>query len=301
MFLFADRAFLIQWDSDDGLHKYLQPSIIDWHSSLEGLQLPDSKDYHEIGNWDAVVNGRDGEWFKKTNFHELFNRSVEVVRAPSYDFSYALLRNIHLRTQAYKLKMDLNRCLLCCSWHALFKFHDNFEARMGNRLTHSGVVLERLISIQLRSNSVQSNSVRHLVVCAEEALKTAVFDPGKSQFVMITNQQFLYYASNRSVTSKYAVFVHPFDSIEGYTHVHLGSKHLPTNNKELMREVEKVTFQHLFVMLKSAILVREKGHSASMGVVVDAIRRHFDPRKISYIAENGSCKAIPENYTQSIH
>lgn len=267
---------------------------------MEKIKLPDPETYHDIASWSSINHGQDANWYMQTDFRELFKEPVEVVRSPSYDFSFALMNNKFLKLQAYKLKMDLTRCLLCCMWYSLFQFNPHFEEDMITRLRYAHAAPEDLVAIQQRSVSIQSQSVRHLVSCAEVALKATPFGEGRMKFVLITNRQFLYHFTNRTVTSKYAVFVHPFDTLTGYTHIHLGSKHLPKDNTEVLNEVTDLTFQHFYVLMKAAILVREKGHAASLGVLVDAIRRHLNPKMISYVADNKTCKAIPPDYLQFI-
>ena len=60
------------------------------------------------------------------------------------------------------------------------------------------------------------------------------------------------------------------------THMHLGN--IPRDmDPEVHAVVQKRTFQDLFFMLNSTVLVHSKGYLAAFGNVADAIRQHFNP------------------------
>ena len=289
----SDRAILLDWQDSPLLSDYLMPNTIDWDTPLQHVQLPPTMAFHDIGSWRAVVmEGKNATWYRTTDFTRLLTQPVEVIRAPVYDFTYALLSNPHLMAKAYALQLDVTRCHLCCSWANLFKFKKEFELQMDERLAEFGATFERLVAMQIRSEAIPSKEEANMLMkCAGKAARNL----SSFHFAIASNNKLVIHLLHAH--SGYdGLFVQAEDSLNGLVHIHMGTRKLPSHNKEMAVKVQRVTFQHFYLLLKAAVLVRGVGHRASLGVVVDALRRHVDTGLQSYVISGGRCTPIAAGY-----
>ena len=289
----SDRAFLLDWQDAPRLTDYLMPNTIDWATPLHHVQLPPVTAFHDLGSWKAVaMEGKNATWYRTTDFTSLLTQPVEVIQAPVYDFTYAVMSNPQLMAKSYALRMDVTRCHLCCVWPHLFKFNRDFEQQMNKSLEQFGASFERLVALQLRSEAIPSkDEARMLMECAGKAAGQL----SSALFTIASNNKLVTHLI-RTHTGYDGLFVQPEDSLEGVVHVHMGTRRLPSHDKEKAVNLQRVTFQHFYLLLKAAVLVRGVGHKASLGVVADALRRHIGTRSQSYVIKGNSCTSIAPGY-----
>ena len=238
------------------------------------------------------MEGRNATWYRTKDFATLLTQPVEVIQAPVYDFTYALMSNPHLMAKAYALQMDVTRCHLCCMWTTLFKFNKEFEQQMSESLTQSGATFERLIALQLRSEAIPNKEEAKVFMdCAGKAARKL----SNVHFTVVTNNKLDRHLI-RTRSGYDGLFVQPEDSVEGLVHIHMGTRRLPSHDKEKAPKLQKVTFQHFYLLLKAAVLVRGVGHRASLGVVADALRRHIATGLQSYVINSNSCTPVPPDH-----
>ena len=126
--IFPDRAFILDWQFPSGFSRVLIPRYIDWrhnvHFGDDPVPIPH---VHNIGskNWYLSQN-KSVSFYMDTDFRTYFSEEKEIIQSHSYDFTYALLRNKHLRKKAKELGLHDNKCLVCCIWHYLFKHAPSF-------------------------------------------------------------------------------------------------------------------------------------------------------------------------------
>ena len=123
-----ERAFILDWKSPAGFSRVLVPRYIDWrHDAHFGGNPAPIPHAHDIGskNWFQMQN-RSVSFYTDTDFRTYFSNTKEVVQSHSYDFTYAILRNKHLRRKAREMGLLNAKCRLCCIWHYLFKYSPSF-------------------------------------------------------------------------------------------------------------------------------------------------------------------------------
>ena len=291
----VERAFLIDWRDPPGLEDYLQPSSFDWSTSLKDLELPPQEDYLDIGSWRAVAkNGFNETWYMNTNFAKVFTKPVEVIQSHNYDFTYALLRNKHLKQKAFELRMDLIHCHVCCTWKGLFTFNARFKDYMTRKLQTSLPSANHLGSLQLRTeNLLNSQQVKEVISCCQQVLHR---HPSIEKIILISNNKMA-----KTFLEGIKDIVELKEDIDGFMHIHLGSKRVPRDEAEVHHKVQDLTFQHLYLLLDSALLVRLSGYKASLGIFADALRRYTRHGEGTYIASQNHCTYIGMNYTGPLY
>lgn len=86
---------------------------------------------HDIGSrtWFQEQN-KSIEFYTETDFSTYFSSEKEVIQAHSFDFTYALLRNKHLRRKAEEYGLHTAKCKVCCIWNYLFRQSTSFTKNM---------------------------------------------------------------------------------------------------------------------------------------------------------------------------
>lgn len=118
----------MDWNSPAGFNRVLIPRYIDWRFEVAFEDEPDSiLHVHDIGSrtWFQKQN-KSIEFYMETDFSTYFSNEKEVIQAHSFDFTYALLRNKHLRKKARELGLHTVKCKVCCIWNYLFRHSTSF-------------------------------------------------------------------------------------------------------------------------------------------------------------------------------
>lgn len=291
--LSLDRAFLLDWDDSPRLTDYLIPNAIDWLTPLQHVRLPPATAFHDFGSWRAVVKeGRNDTWYRTEDFRRLLTQPVEVIQAPVYDFTHALMSNKHMMEKAYELQLDVTRCHLCCTWTTLFKFDGEFEQKMNKSLARLGAAFTTLIALQHRSEvNPSTEETKAFMDCAVIAARNF----SSVHFTIATNSKLAMHLI-RAQSGLDDMFVQTEDGLEGLVHIHMGTRRLPPHDEEKVANVQRVTFQHFYLLLKAAVLVRGVGHRASLGVVADALRRHITTGLHSYVVNSKGCTLVAPDH-----
>lgn len=296
VFPYTERAFLIEWLDPTGLENYLVPKSFDW-ADLSPIHHMTRGKPHDIGSWKAAKeNGKSSQWYMDEDFSSYFKNSIEVIQAPRYDYTYALLRNPGLMPKAYELGIDRVKCRVCCAWDMLFKTVPKFEEEMSKLLRGLGHPVRPVVAVQARvkSDDVQKSvtDVEHYLNCAQKAAKELKFQT--PVYIPILNNRLVVHILQK----KYFRIMKTPIEIETATrtvHTHLGN--LPADTEvEVVEGVQERTFKEFFLMLNSTLLVRAKGYLGSFGNVADAIRRHYGrPGTIhTYTSGGSTCALFPD-------
>ena len=226
-----------------------------------------------------------------TNFSSYFTRSVEVIQGHRYDYTYALLRNPHLMHKAYELGIDRVRCRVCCAFQLLFAVKPDFAMSVRDVFSSIKFPSRPYAAIHLRAPSGDNEGAtamaEELIGCAHTALEE--LNVQRCLIVPVFNNRLLI----DTIVRKYPLKVKRlFASPDGLTgHTHLGN--IPRSvNATALSLIQRRTFHDFYILLNSLVLVRSKGHMASLGTIADAIRRHIngpDAVSVTYIASGGTC------------
>lgn len=130
---------MLDWKSPAGFENQLIPNRIDWRSSTffpHGLPI---NIVHDIGSaywFDA--HDKSANWYMETDFNQYFTQQVEIVQSHNYDFTYALLRNMHHRQKILEYGLHKAPCITCCIWDHLFSLSPSLLRSMHSFLRRIG-------------------------------------------------------------------------------------------------------------------------------------------------------------------
>ena len=180
----AERAFIIDWKSPAGFDRVFIPRYADWKSEKILTEHHEAfKHVHEIGS-PSWIHSKGAEasadFFEKTNFDEYFSKEVEVIQSTSYDFTYALLRNLHHQRRIRHLGLHTAKCKLCCFWHYLLKFsnlfHHNFQVVLRRKLKMSPSQDIIFVDLSLQRENIPKRTMMeyasNTMKCVEQVSKS---------------------------------------------------------------------------------------------------------------------------------
>ena len=181
---YAERTFIIDWKSPAGFDRVFTPRYADWTSDKILAEHREAfKHAHEIGSppWVHSKGAEaSAEFFEKTNFDGYFSREVEVVQSTSFDFTYALLRNLHYQRRIRHLGLHTAKCKLCCFWHYLLKFSNlfnhNIQVVMRRKLQRSPSQDIIFIDLSLQRENIPKRTMMeyasNTMKCVEQVSKS---------------------------------------------------------------------------------------------------------------------------------
>ena len=297
-FPLSDRALLIEWLDPPGLTDHLIPKYFDWNN-LQVLNNFNRLPAHDIGSWRAAKeNGKSSQWYMNTNFTSYFTETVEVLQGNRYDYTFALLRNPALMPKAYELGLDQIRCSICCTFDLLFKSNSLFESSIKTMLSSINSPPMPYLSIHLRTKSDNVNDALSIADTYVQCALSAARELHITHPIMIPvfNNRLILHIVSKKYPNEIKELVNVALATRT-THLHLGN--IPHDmDIEVQAVVQKRSFQDLYFMLNSTVLIRAKGYLAALGNIADAIRQHFNPPGsiITYTVSSTACtKQLPDS------
>lgn len=201
------------------------------------------------------------------NFTQFLPGPVEVLQAPRYDYTFALLRNPLLMNKAFQLGLDQLQCSICCAFDQLFVPNPLFSDYQASLFT--GIKSRELMSIQFDRRCMDQHVIQQLVNCSNQAVR----DHSLNSFV------------KRAVVSE----CHAQEIAEQLTslNIQVFQAKQVTNGMLAM----SMAFSELYMIMNSSVLIRGKGYMASLGVMADALRRHYNPPHsvLTYVSSKKGC------------
>lgn len=211
--ILTQRAFLIEWDHEAPLERYLVPKGVQWNYPMENLEHFDTR-IHYIGKKEHFKQIRNDvlkpwktkldfqTWIRHTDLSSYFKHPVEKI-VGNWNFANALLEKPLLENHLDELRRGTNDSLVGCAFDFLFLKSKELETRLRaarlslgltNKVFKVGLHI-RMGDVSLQRGSKSNNlNYRAFFHCAQNLRKQKGFQMGIKLFLATDDKEVKQYA-----------------------------------------------------------------------------------------------------------